>query len=597
MDFYTIKKQRENCSFDRGKRGLHMGSFRQIRKKATGERPRRMLRELRWMGRYVVRWRGNVALYLLMGLLGVLAGLGGSVASKYLIDAVTGTQTTRIGWAAGLMAGMLLFSVGVRAWSSRLSAKIDARVRNELRAELFETVLHADWESIQAFRSGDLLNRLNTDTMTVAAAAVTLLPRVIMALVQFVGALVVILFYDPVMALIVLVSAPASAFASRFLMRRMRQYNRKMRQLDSDIMAYNEDTFRNLQTVKAFDAGDHFSGQLDVLQNHAYTLSLDYNRFSIFTSTVMSLIGMAVYAACFGWGVFRLWSGLITYGTMTLFLQMSGTVSHAFSSLIGTVPTAISAATSAGRLMELCDLPREVSVSHAFAGRPELHLDCVSFAYQGGEPVLRDVSLVAHPGEMIGIVGPSGEGKTTLIRLLIGLVRPIAGRIFLADADSGEEQDASVRRTCAYVPQGNTLFAGTVAENLRLTKENATDEELERVLRAADAWEFVQAMPAGMNSPVGEHGAGLSEGQAQRLAIARALLKNAPVLILDEATSALDAEREQQVLRTLAAENAQRITLVVTHRPGVLPLCDRIYRVEGAKMTEMPCQKPPAYAG
>ena len=570
-----------------------MGVFRQIRRSAAAGRPRQMLRELRWMGRYVVRWRGSVALYLLMGLLSVLAGLGSSVASKYLIDAVTGTKTALIGWAAGLMAGMLLLSVGIRALSSRLSARIDARVRNELRAELFGTVLRADWESIQSFRSGDLLNRLNTDTTTVASAAVTLLPRMLMALTQFIGALVVILIYDPVMALIVLVSAPASAVASRFLMRRMRQYSRKMRQLDSDIMAYNEDTFQNLQTVKAFDVGDHFAERLDVLQDKAYALSLDYNRFSIFTSTVMSLVGMAVYAACFGWGVFRLWGGAITYGTMTLFLQMSGTVSGAFTSLIGTVPTAINAATSAGRLMELCELPREVSVPRVFEGRPELHLDHVSFAYQGGEPVLRDVSLTVHPGEMVGIVGPSGEGKTTLIRLLLGLVTPSAGQIFLTNADSGEVLDVSVRRTCAYVPQGNTLFAGTIAENLRLTRENATDEQLERALRAADAWEFVQALPDGLNSPVGEHGGGLSEGQAQRLAIARALLKDAPILILDEATSALDAEREQQVLQTLAAGDPRRITLVITHRPGVLPLCDRIYRVDEARLTEMPCQKPP----
>ncbi len=571
-----------------------MGVFRRIHQKVSDGKPRQMLREWRWMSRYVVRWRGSVALYLLMGLLSVLAGLGSSVASKYLIDAVTGFKTASIGWAAGLMAGMLLFGVGIRALSSRLSARIDARVRNELRGELFRTVLRADWEPLQSFRSGDLLNRLNTDTAVVASAAVTLLPKLLMALTQFVGALVVILIYDPVMALIVLLSAPASAVASRFLMRRMRQYSQKMRQLDSDIMAYNDDTFQNLQTVKAFDAGDHFAGQLDVLQDKAYALSLDYNRFSILTSTVMSLVGMLVYAGCFGWGVFRLWSGAITYGTMTLFLQMSGTVSGAFSSLIGTVPTAINAATSAGRLMELDGLPYKPSVTQAFEGRPELHLDRVTFAYQGGEPVLRDVSLTLHPGETVGIVGPSGEGKTTLIRLLLGLVTPSAGRIFLTDADSGEEADVSIRRTCAYVPQGNTLFAGTVAENLRLTRADATDEELERALRDADAWEFVQTLPGGLNSPVGEHGGGLSEGQAQRVAIARALLKRAPILILDEATSALDSEREGQVLRALAAGDPQRITLVITHRPGVLPLCDRIYRVDDTHLTEVDHRDVPA---
>lgn len=572
-----------------------MGTFQRVRQRLAAGQLRRTWQELRWIGHYVVRWRGGVALYFLAGVVSVLTALFSSVSSKYLVDAVMERQSAAIGPAAVLMVGMLLLSVSVKALSSRISARIHGRVRNELRAEAFERVLQAQWEPLQAFRSGDLLNRLSTDTATVASAAVTLLPSVLIALVQCVGALAVILAYDPVMALIVLVSVPVSAVVSRLLVRRMRHYSQAMRRMDSELMAYNEDTLRNVQTVKAFDVGAHFTDRLGGLQERAYSLILDYNRLSILTSVVMSLVGILVYAACFGWCVYRLWGGAITYGTMTLFLQLSGTVSNAFSSLIGAVPTTITAATSAGRMMELYTLPRETAVPSVAADRRlRLRLDRVGFAYAGGEPVLQDVSLQVNAGEMIAIVGPSGEGKTTLLRLLLGLVSPSEGAVRLEDADTADVLADSVRRICAYVPQGNTLFAGTVADNLRLTREDATDAELEQALRAADAWEFVQALPEGINSPVGEHGGGFSEGQAQRLSIARALVKQAPILILDEATSALDAPREAAVLQALAADNPTRMTIVVTHRTGVLPLCDRVYRVDKGRLHEVSAATPTA---
>lgn len=569
--------------------GDDVGGFQRIRRFFASGQFRDMLRELRWMGCYVSRYRVGVIVYVLMGVVSVGLSLGGSVASKHLIDAVTGFKTTSIGYAAAWMAGMMLTSILVRALYRRLSARINVRVRNELRAELFETILHTDWESLQEFRRGDLLERVNTDAAAVASASVTLIPTFLMALAQFLGSLAVVLFYDPVMALIVLVSVPVSALFSRLLVRRMRQFQQRMRRIDSDILSYNEDAFSNVQTVKAFDVSDHFVQRLHVLQEESYHTAMTYNRFSILTSMLMSLVGLLVYAGCFGWGVYRLWSGAITYGTMTLFLQMSNTVSGAFSSLIGIVPTVISATTSAGRMMELVTLPTEKAAIGTGEGRRfALHLDRVGFAYRCGEPVLRDLSLTVRPGECVAIVGSSGEGKTTLVRLLLDLVSPTEGDIRLTDAATGEEVAVSVRRVCSYVPQGNTLFAGTLADNLRLVKEDATEEEMIAALRCAGAWEFVQKLPKGLESIVGEHGAGFSEGQAQRLSIARAVLKDAPILLLDEATSALDEETERQVLGSLAQTGDRRATIVITHRPQVLSLCDRVYRMDAARLVELP---------
>lgn len=557
----------------------------QNRKEAV-DQFRAMWRELRWIGGCVRRYRSQVAAYLFMGLLCVGMGLGSSVASKYLIDAVTGADAARLPTAAALMAGLMLGNVGIKLLYRRLGATVFVRVRREMRAGLFDKILCADWERLGDFRSGDLLNRLSTDAAQVAEAAVSLLPDFVLSFLQFAGALVIVLVYDPVMALIVFVSVPLSALLSRMLVRRMRQHSRRMRQLDSDILSYNEDTLGNLQTVKAFAVGDRFSDRMLNLQQQADDAYLSYNRFSLLTSLLMSVIGLLSYACCFGWSVWRLWTGTITYGTMTLFLQMANSVSGSFTGLIRTVPTAVSACTAAGRLMEVLEVPNEPLTAAPYCGGAvNLHMERITFAYRQSPPTLQEVSLDIRAGETVAIVGPSGKGKTTLLRVLLELVTPTAGRVWLEPCDPKTPPPAAIRTACAYVPQGNTLFAGTIAENLRITAPDATEPQMVAALKAAAAWEFVQALPQGLDTPVGEHGTGFSEGQAQRLAIARALLKQAPILLLDEATAALDAETEQQVLKSLSATGADRATLVITHRPGVLELCDRVYRLENGSLT------------
>lgn len=565
-----------------------MEFFQRVKRKIDDGFLQEFAGELRWLWQYIRRYRATVAIHILLGVLGILMSLGSSVASKHLIDAVTGYQSGAIGLAASLMVGMRLGNIAMRSISSRVGAVINIRVQNEMQAEVYRRILATDWESVERFRSGDLLNRLNTDAGAVASGVTTLIPSLISSSVQFIGAFGIIAYYDPTMAAIALLGVPVSVIASRVLIRRMRAYNREMKGIYSDLMSFHEDSFQNITSIKAFGITGLFDRKMDGLL-HAYRSSyLQYNRFSVKTTALMSLMGLAVSAGCFGWGVYRLWAGAISYGSMTMFLQLASALGTAFSTLIGLAPTAISISTSAGRVMAVVELPAEdAAPADGFLreGAFSLDLTGVRFAYRGGDTVLRDVNMAARPGDLIALTGPSGEGKTTLLRILLGLVRPSQGEAALT-GESGRRYpvSAATRGAFGYVPQGNSIFAGTIADNLRLTRPDATDAELETVLRAACAYDFVKELPGGLQYVVGGRGKGLSEGQAQRIAVARALLRGAPILLLDEATSALDEDTEERMLHNLMEGGWVRTCILVTHRSGSRRFCTRGYRVQDGRV-------------
>jgi len=550
---------------------------------------RDMLREARWMQRYISRYRLTVLIHIVLGVLATMMTLLSSIGMKRLIDAVTGFNGREILPSAAYMAGMLLGSVLLQAISSRIAAVINIRVQNGIQAEVYDRMLHTDWEKLESFHSGDLLNRLNGDVSTVSGGVTSFIPSFVSGSVQFLGSLAILVFYDPVMALIALIGAPISVIASRSLVKTMREYNKRLKGIGSDIMSFHEDSFRNLTTVKAFGLMDSFSGRMKDKQSTYRNAFLEYNRFSVIAGVLLSIVGLIISAACFGWGVYRLWTNEITYGVMTMFLQLTGMLRGAFGTIIGLVPTAISITTSAGRIMEVVELPEEVG-GRELGEAPEnasVVLEDVSFNYSDGEPVLENVSLEAKPKEFVAITGASGEGKTTVIRLLLGLVRPREGRAYIED-ENGSRQvlSASTRAAFSYVPQGNTIFAGTIADNLRVVRPEASDEELWSVLRIACADDFVSKLPEGLYSETGEMGRGFSEGQAQRICVARALLKGAPIILMDEATSALDADTESRMLENIKCCGMVKTCIIVTHRPATAAICSRRYVINGTGISE-----------
>lgn len=547
-----------------------------------------MRQEIKWMWKYIRRYRLVIFIHIVIGVLATAMSLLSSLAMRRLIDVVTRFQSGQIIGVFITLACLLVGSVVMNAIATRIAAIINIRVLNGIQSEVYDRMMRTDWQSLEKFRSGDLINRLNGDVNTISSGVTSFLPNFVTSAVQFFGSLIIMLCYDPVMALIALVGAPVYVVSSRMLIKRMREYSSKMKDIGSQVMSFHEDSFRNLSSIKSFGVMDGFRDRLLSMQETYRVAMLDYNRFSVITGLVMSIVGLGISAGCFIWGVYRLWHYAISYGTMTMFLQLTNMLRGAFSSLIGLVPTLISISTSAGRIMDVIELPEEPGARESLdiPDECDVELRNVSFAYDDGEPVLKNIDFSARNGELVALTGASGEGKTTIIRIILGLVRPSDGEAVLVSRNGETELSAATRKAFAYVPQGNTILAGTIAENLRMVKPDATEEEMQEALRIACADEFVNKLPDGVNSNTGELGHGFSEGQAQRIAVARAFMQNAPVLILDEATSALDEDTEKRMLDNIVSTGRIRTCIIITHRPATADICSRRYVLNGSGIVE-----------
>lgn len=553
-----------------------------------------ILDDWKWIFSYSKKYKGVILFYTLLGIASTSFGLVGSVASKYLIDIVTGYQMDKLPLLLVIMVGSSLFSLLFSGVISRISARLSIFINNDIQADIFDKIIDANWLSVSQYANGDILSRFNSDVRTVSSNAISWLPTIVIVCYNFVATFLVIWHYSHTMALIAFLSAPFMLVMSKFLIRKQRDYRKKVQEMNSKMVTFEVETFYNFDTIKSFGISDRYGQKMRGWQSKFKDISLKYNLFTIKTNIFMSVMGLLVQMTAFLYCLWLLWSGNITYGTMTLFLTQRANLSSAFNKVISIIPSFLNSSVSAQRIRELVELPKEVHLAESSkidAYKEDgytVEMDDVNFTYLENDHVIQDSAFVAHPGEIVALVGPSGEGKTTMIRLILGLIRPQNGKVKII-AQNGEhiEANADTRHLFAYVPQGNTILSGTIAENMRMVKEDATDEEIIEALKVGCAWEFVQKLPDGIYSIVRERGRGLSEGQAQRIAISRAILRDAPILLLDEATSALDVATERKVLKNIVQQKPNKTCIVTTHRPSVLNLCQRVYRVIDTRVTEL----------
>ncbi len=551
-----------------------------LRRKAHDGSLREIIQDWKWILRFTRGHRAAITLHTLLGICVTSLGLVTGIVSKYLIDCIVTLNQQQLLPLAVLMVLSSALGLVLQSVSSRFSARLGVTMRNHVQGTVFRELLCSRWLQIRQFSTGDLMNRFSGDVSTVANCAVSWLSNVVIQSFTVLATLCVVLYYDPVMALIALASTPALIFTSRRLMRRQRGFQQQMRHVGSGMSSFESETFRNIDTLKSFGVEQSMAEKLGTWQDAYRDVVIAHNRFSVRTNIILTIMGTAVQYLALAYCLWQLWSGKILVGTMVLFLQQRSNLSNAFSSLISLIPTALSGSVAAERLRELTQLEKEPRQECAAAaqGRCSVTLHDVCAAYEDGRQVLRSADFHVPAGEIAALVGPSGEGKSTLIRLVLGLIHPDSGEAFLEDAQGQRfPLGADTRPLFAYVPQGNTILAGTIEENLRLVNPQVTQQQMVDALKDACAWEFVSRMPQGIQSTVGEGGKGLSEGQAQRLAIARALVRQAPVMLLDEVTSALDYDTERQVLKNLTGRGVTCI--VATHRPSVLSLCARVYKV------------------
>lgn len=553
----------------------------------------------RWIFGYSRKYKWIIIVYTMLGILSSTLGLGTAVLTKYMIDIVVNRKVDQVWVLAFLIIFGSVFRLVFSSVVSRLSTKISIYVNNDIQADIFEKIMDSDWLCLSSYSSGDLLNRFSNDIKSVASNAVNWLPDLLIQIYTFVATLAVLCYYDRIMAVIAFLSAPILMFSAKFILKNMQSRRKKVLEVNSDMISFQSETFYNYDTLKSFGIVQQYCEKLKIWQKKYADSNLDYNLFTIRSSVWMQIQTMLVGLAAFSYCLFRLWTDSITYGTMTLFLQQRSKLSSNFESLVKVLPNMVNSAVAAHRVREIAELPKEQHYKEAaeelesFARQGmSVRLKNVGFSYIEGHPVLKHSDLVARPNEIIALVGPSGEGKTTILRMLLGLIRPESGDAVLETAEGREiVMNADMRELFSYVPQGNTMFSGNITENMRLVRENATDEEIIEALKIACAWEFVEKLDQGIYGKLGERGKGVSEGQAQRIAIARAILRDAPILLLDEATSALDIETEQRVLKNIMKQRPNKTCIVSTHRLSVLGMCQRVYRIVDGKITEIDPEK------
>ncbi|MBE5949616.1 MAG: ABC transporter ATP-binding protein [Lachnospiraceae bacterium] len=558
-------------------------------------RLKELLAELAWIYSHAKRYTLFIGLYTLLGLSGTITTLFAGLVSRDLVDIITGHNTGALISTFLTMIGMTLGTTLISQLSTYISTKISIKIDNDIKAKIFDDILITDWEALSRYHSGDLLVRWSGDVSSISSGILSIVPNLIIYLFRFVSALIMVLYYDASFAIFALVSIPISITASRITLKRMRQNNMQSMSVGTKMSSFNQETFSNIQTVKAFDMIPLYSKRLRELQKQYSDIRLKYQRTAIANTFILTIVSMLVTYSSYAWGIYKVWSGDITYGTMTMFLSLSGTLSASVDNLISFVPSTIMFTNSAKRLMGIANLPKENysakdEVAQFFETNKNigvgLSIRNAAYTYATGTEVFENATFDAHPHEVIALVGPSGEGKTTMLRLLLSIIRAKEGEGFICAGDSTPENGkpcmdltASTRQLFAYVPQGNTMFSGTIADNMRNVKEDATDEEIISALKIACAWDFVEKLPSGINTEIKERGGGFSEGQAQRLSIARALLRRSPILLLDEATSALDIMTERKVLKNIMDDKYPRTTIVTTHRPTVLNSCTRVYSI------------------
>ncbi len=518
---------------------------------------------------------------LLASMLANLAGVGASLLFVYicktLIDIATGNSGRDLaGWSLAMvatMAAQTLFSL----LRTRLAAQTDIRIKNNLRMQLFSRLICAYHGSRGERHSGDITNRLEEDVRVVSECLSNSLPALLSATVQFIAAFCFLMALNNTLAWSVVGIMPLAIILSKIFFRKLRRLTRDIRDTDSLVQSHLQENLQHATLIQTLEQEGRASSGLDRLQSGLYDSVMRRTRFTIVSRTVISLAFAAGYATAFLWGVNGLLAGAVTFGTMTAFLQLVGQIQRPVLELSSYIPSAIHAAASADRLMEIEGDESCAASEPVHLGSPAgIRMEHVSFAYPDGtRKVIDDFSHDFLPGSRTAIVGETGAGKSTLIRLILALLRPQSGSIVIYGPRSSAEASAATRCNLTYVPQGNSLLSGTVRDNLLLGDPEADEAGMKEALRIAAA-DFVYQLPDGLDTPCSENGGGLSEGQAQRIAIARALLRRGSILLLDEFSSSLDPETEKRLMENLSSALPGRTMIFITHRRKITEYCSDI---------------------
>lgn len=545
--------------------------------------------ESRYTARQIVgwlwrAWRGNrlqALLNAVLGLADVAISLLSVAAVKHAVDVASHAVGGSLYWAVGMMGALVLCGFAVSISSVWVKNILGVRAQNRMQQRLLERLLMSEWHGKEKRHSGDVVNRLEFDVNNVVNFLTQTIPDTLSVLALFLGSFFYLFSMDPLLALVIVVMLPLFILSSRIYVGHMRRLTRKVRASDSRVQSMLQEIVQHRMLIKTLEKDRAMVGRLEETQGELRSNVVRRTKFSVLSNFILNSGFSIGYLVAFLWSALRMYSGTLTFGGMTAFLQLVSKIQGPARSLTKVAPAVVSTFTAAERLMELEENPLEEQgepVEMYCEGGVGVRLDDVTFRYDDGErDVLSHLSFDFRPNTATAILGETGAGKTTLIRLVLALMRPTDGHVYIYNKVKTLDVSPRMRCNIVYVPQGNTLLSGTIRDNLRMGKLDATDEEMRLALEKACAW-FVEQLPDGLDTNCSEAGGGLSEGQAQRIAIARALLRKGSVLIFDEATSALDMQTERQLLSQLLADR-QHTVIFITHRPAVVDYCGQVLRI------------------
>ncbi len=534
----------------------------------------------RWLWR---AWRGNrlqAILNALVGLLGVIISLSSVWAVQHAIDVASHEIEGKILIAVLLMGALILCNFGLNIASVWIRNLLGIKAQNRMQQKLLDRILRSKWNGKESLHSGDVLNRLETDVANVVNFLTEVIPNSLSTLSLFIGAFSYLFLMDWRLAIVIVIMIPIIILFSRVYVRQMRHLTSEVRSSDSKVQSILQETIQHRMLIKTLEGDGAAVDRLEDTQSVLRTNVVRRTKFSVFSYLVLNLGFSTGYLVAFAWAATRLSSGTLTFGGMTAFLQLVNKIQNPARQLTHLIPQFVSVFTAAERLMELEENPLEEQGEPIEMASPcGVRFTDVAFAYEDSEDnVIEHLNYDFYPGSCTAILGETGSGKTTMVRMILALLHPNSGKVEIYNRKESRELSPLLRTNFVYVPQGNTLMSGSIRDNLRLGKLDATDEEMEEALKQSCA-DFVLELPDGLNTLCTEQGGGLSEGQAQRISIARALLRNRSIMLFDEATSALDPETERELLQNILSKHNKTI-IFITHRPAVVEYCDQTLEIE-----------------